>query len=329
MTRLFSFASHITALLALCGLSCRLRRNLGFLRRARRLSSLPAVPPRVSVLVPARNEARTITACVESLANQRYPNFEIIALDDQSCDGTGALLDELAARCPNVSVLHRSENPPAGWNGKSYACHRLSQQAAGDWLLFADADTVHAPTSIAQGMAQAAGLGADLLSAFPRQITKTWSERIVVSFILDFLPLVGLDLDALWRGTSGTAAANGQYLLARAAAYHTVGGHEAVFDALVDDFALAKQFQSSGYKTALVDGTSLVSCRMYHSAREVWEGFSKNVLLVLSTSAAEKRPWWWGMVFAWGYAAVVGLGARVEASPSIVTIVFPSARSAG
>ena len=304
MIRLFAFASHLTALAVLAQFTLRLRRNLRFLSVARHLPLRADTPPRISVLVPARNEAQTIISCIESLTAQDYPAFEVIALDDQSSDGTGAQLDELAAQHPNLMVLHGNESPPAGWNGKSYACFRLAAQAAGDWLLFTDADTLHTPTSIAQGIARAEGLQADLLSVFPRQITRSWSERIVVSFILDFLPLVGLDLWEVWRGTSSRTAANGQYLLIRANAYRAAGGHEAVSDALVDDFALAKHIRSHGYRAALVDGTAMVSCRMYRSAREVWDGFSKNILLALQTSTAEKRPRWWGLAFAWGYASL-------------------------
>jgi len=304
MSRLFALVSHITALAVLAVLTSRLRRNLRFLRRARELSPWTASSPLVSVLVPARNEAQTIVSCIESLAAQDYPDFEVMALDDQSSDETGALLDELAARHTNLIVLHGNEEPPAGWNGKSYACFRLAARAAGEWLLFTDADTLHTPTSIAQGIAQAEGLNVDLLSAFPRQVTGSWSERVVVSFILDFLPLVGLELTAVWRGESGRTAANGQYLLVRAAAYRAVGGHKAVSNALVDDFVLAKHVRSNGYRIALVDGTSMLNCRMYHGAREVWDGFSKNILLALQTSSAEKRPRWKGLVFAWGYACV-------------------------
>lgn len=304
MNRLFALTSHITALAVLAVLTRRLQRNLRFLRCARKLPLWTATLPRVSVLVPARNEARTIVSSIESLAAQNYPDFEVIALDDQSSDETGTLLDELAAQQTNLIVLHGIEEPPAGWNGKSYACFRLAARAAGEWLLFTDADTLHMPTSIAQGIAQAEGLHVDLLSVFPRQVTESWSERVVVSFILDFLPLASLDLTAVWRGDSGMTAANGQYLLVRAAAYDAVGGHKAVSNALVDDFALARHMRSNGYRIALVDGTSMLNCRMYRSACEVWDGFSKNILLALQTSSAEKRPWWWGLAFAWGYASI-------------------------
>ncbi len=322
MIRLFAFAAHLTALAVLAQFTRRLRRNLRFLSFARNLPPRATPRPRVSVLVPARNEARTIVSCIESLTIQDYPDFEVIALDDQSSDETSALLDELTARHPNLVALHGSESPLAGWNGKSYACFRLAAQAAGDWLLFTDADTLHTPTSIEQGIALAEGLQVDLLSVFPRQITRSWSERAVVSFILDFLPLVGVELSEIWRGTSGRTAANGQYLLVRAAAYRAAGGHEAVSSALVDDFALAKHIRSHGYGAALVDGTSMVSCRMYRSAHEVWDGFSKNILLALQTSTAEKRPRWWGAAFAWGYACVFVLPFSFLFSPYRIPAAF-------
>lgn len=302
MIRNFLRAADATALLALALLSLRLWRNLRYVRPLH--ARLHDAPPRVSVLVPARNEAGTIAACIDSLASQRYPNFEIIALNDQSSDETGALLDERAARYPNLTVIHGSESPPPGWNGKSYACYRLAARATGDWLLFTDADTRHLPDSIAQGIAQAESMQVDLLSAFPRQITQSWSERIVVSFILDFLPLVGMDLAGMGRGHSEAVAANGQYLLARASAYRAVGGHEAIAAALVDDFALARRFRAYGYTLALVDGTSMLTCRMYRSAGEVWAGFQKNILLGMATTSGSRRPRGWGALFAWGYACV-------------------------
>ena len=299
--RVFRLAVHLTVLLVLPLLTLRLWRNLKFLRRVRQQAERPlTTAPRVSVLVPARNEAHTITACVASLLRQDYPNTELIVLNDASTDSTGQQLDALAARHPQLKVLHGTEDVPAGWNGKSYACHRLAQQATGDWLLFTDADTQHAPHSVRNGIAQALSLDVALLSALPYQQTGSWSERVLVSFIVDFLTLLGLDLEE----RSGRTAANGQYLLVRADAYRQAGGHAAVHAELVDDFALAKQMQVSGFETALVDGTDMLRCRMYRSAREVWNGFSKNLMLGLSMSAHENQPRGWFLPFGWAYGCL-------------------------
>lgn len=277
--------SHLTAIGLLSFLSARLASNLRFLRSVRYVAGPPIREwPRVSVLVPARNEVKTISQCVTSLLHQHYPDMELLVLDDGSSDGTGQVLDALTHEYPRLTVIHADGALPAGWNGKSYACHRLAALATGDWLLFTDADTIHSPESLRRGVAQAISLDVALLSAFPYQRTLTWSERIIVSFIMDFLPLITLDLRAVWRGSSRRILANGQYLLVHARSYRAAGGHGAIASALIDDFALARRFRAAGYRIALVDGTSLLECRMYRAFREVWEGYSKNLLGALSLS---------------------------------------------
>lgn len=304
------FISHLVAFSLLAGMSLRLIANLRFLRLASRLPSLPALAsPRVSVLIPARNEASSITACVTSLLSQEYPNMEVLVLDDASTDGTGRLLDTLKSHYPHLRVIHSADDPPAGWNGKSYACHRLAQRATGSWLLFTDADTIHSPVSIERGITQAMALHAHLLSAFPYQRVETWSERLVVSFIMDFLPLTAVNLGAMRRGRSDRLLANGQYLLAHAQTYHAVGGHRAIAHALVDDFALARRFRAGGYIVALVDGSSMLECRMYHTFNEVWQGFSKNLLSALASSPTSRSGGAFAILtqaslFAWCYACV-------------------------
>jgi chlorobactene glucosyltransferase len=310
LARLSCLVSHLVACSLLARMSLRLIANLRFLKLARRLPSLPALrSPRVSVLIPARNEASSIMACVTSLLSQKYPNMEALVLDDGSTDGTGQLLDTLKIQYPHLKVIHSADDPPAGWNGKSYACHRLAQHATGSWLLFTDADTVHSPVSIERGITQAMALHVRLLSAMPYQRVETWSERLMVSFIMDFLPLTTVNLDAMWRGRSARLLANGQYLLAHAQTYHAVGGHGAIARALVDDFALARRFRLRGYNVALVDGSPMLECRMYHRFQEVWRGFSKNLLSALtsspaSTSGGSLANLIHASLFAWSYACV-------------------------
>lgn len=300
-----AFASLLLALVVLGVLSVRFAFNLRFLASARRLPT-PATSehmPRVSVLVPARNEVQNITACVGSLLNQTYPDVELLVMDDGSTDGSSEALAEMQARFPDLRVVRSSGALPPSWNGKSAACAQLAAHATGDWLLFTDADTVHQPTSVAQGLAQALGLRVTFLSAIPRQITRSWSECLLVSFILDFLPLVGVDLAAMWRGGRGRTVANGQYILTHAETYRALGGHASIASALVDDFALAQRFRDSGRTVALVNGVSLLSCRMYISAAEVWNGFTKNLLGALTSTGKRPNAWWYPL-FAWGYASV-------------------------
>jgi len=305
---------HITTLILLPLLSIRVFRNLHFLWTNQRLRVFQQDYPRVSVLVPARNEADNITACLESLVQQDYPNYEIYVLDDQSTDNTLEKIQQLAIKHPSIHILQGDSAPPPDWNGKSYACHRLSEQADGEWLLFTDADTWHTPQSIRLGIRQAQHLDIDLLSAMPRQITKTWSEWILVSFIMDFLPILGIDFKQMWRGQGSYAIANGQYLLVRQSAYHKLGGHNAIHHAMVDDFALANHFMQGNSTIAFVSGTSMLACRMYHQPKEVWQGFSKNIVLSLQTS----KQWSVGSValFVWCYISVLVL-------PYVIVIFHP------
>lgn len=296
---------HLVALILLVLLSVCLLSNLRFTRVVcSRTSQLLKQFPRVSVLVPARNEAATIGACVISLLRQEYPDMEVLVFDDGSTDGTSQQLDALKAQFPHLNVLHAYDDPPPGWNGKSYACHQLAEKATGEWLLFTDADTVHASRSVEQGIVQAVALNAALVSAFPYQQTITWSERILVSFIIDFLPLIGLNFRAIWLGRSKRVVANGQYLLAHASSYRAVGGHASISCSLIDDFALAQRFRACGQTVALVDGAQLLKCRMYHSLREVWNGFTKNLLLALSSSSPGMSSVGGAALFAWCYVCL-------------------------
>jgi chlorobactene glucosyltransferase len=302
MNEILVFSWYAFAFGTLAVFSWRMWRNLSFLDWAGRHQPLPAVLPRVSVLLPARNESANITPCVESLIHQDYSNLEVIVLDDHSSDDTGLKLDHLLQKYPQLRVIHGQEKPPEGWNGKSYACHRLASAATGEWLLFTDADTVHTPGSVRLGLGCAISLNVDMLSAFPRQRAESWGERLMVPFILGFLTMVGLDFRGIWRGQCGRTAANGQYLLVKATAYRQLGGHAAIYRELVDDIALAQAFRRANRRIALVDGTRMLSCRMYHSAREVWDGFSKNILLGLRTSGNMRL--WYAPLFAWGYASL-------------------------
>lgn len=297
--------SQLAAFVILAILTVRLLANLRFLRHARQRAQQPLTSyPSVSVLVPARNEELTITACVTSLMAQEYPNYEVIVLNDGSHDTTRSQLETLAAQYPALKVIHANAQLPAGWNGKSYACHRLAAQARGDWFLFTDADTQHTPHSISSGIAHALALEADILSAFPKQETRTWSERIFVSFIIDFLPLVGLNFRAISRGQGTQTAGNGQYLLTRAPAYRQTGGHATIRHETLDDFALAKSYRLYGHKVALVDGRMMLSCRMYRNAHDVWEGFSRSLLHGLDNSTLNRHTLAWAIPFAWGYGAL-------------------------
>jgi chlorobactene glucosyltransferase len=259
-------------------------------------------PPLVSILVPARNEAPRIAACLQSLLQQDYPNYELIVLDDHSEDETGRIILDLGFETDPASSrrLLAGEPLPPGWTGKAWACHQLSAAARGDYLLFTDADTVHEPTALGACLGHAQATDAGLLSAWPHQVTRTWSECAVIPLVyvllLGALPhgiLIYLQRrpdkarqgERAWLRALG--AANGQFMLFRRDVYELIGGHAAVRDHLVEDVLLGRlvaERTGEGIKLINCDGSRLVHCRMYESFADLWEGFTKNLRPVFSGS---------------------------------------------
>ncbi|MCB8929008.1 MAG: glycosyltransferase [Ardenticatenaceae bacterium] len=236
-----------------------------------------AQQPKLSILIPARNEAVVIGQTIRALLAQTVTNFELILLDDQSDDGTGAIATQAANGDARFRLLSGTPLPP-GWLGKNWACHQLSQAATGEYLLFADADVRWAPNALAALLALAQTEQADLLTVWPTQQTETWPERLVVplmSFaILCYLPI----LPVHYTNLPAFAAANGQCLLFRREAYEKVGGHTAVHNNVIEDVALAKAIKAHKLRLRMADGNRLVSCRMYQNWPEVRAGFAKNIL---------------------------------------------------
>lgn len=269
--------------------------------------------PFVSVLVPARNEARNIARCIRSLLAQDYPNFELIVLDDNSQDGTDAIIEQLAS--PSDDPAHRLRLMEGatlldGWLGKNFACHQLSQVAQGEVLLFTDADTVHSVGTLSKAIAALEYEKADFLSVFPRQQAVSFAERLVVPLML--LYVVGLLPIWLVSRSSNAAfsAANGQFMLFRRDAYDAIGGHAAVRGVVLEDVIMGRRIKRAGLKQILPDGSDLVQCRMYRSSGEVWRGFSKNLfaffnfsliwffLFMVLNIAAFVGPFFW-LLFGW------------------------------
>lgn len=262
--------------------------------------------PLVSILVPARNEEMNIQACLESLKTQDDPNFEILVLEDRSEDATASIILECgfsdATDNPGGKFrMIRGTELPEGWAGKPWACHQLAEAARGEWLLFTDADTVHSSHAVRAAIETAMRENAGLLSAWPRQITATWSEKLVIPllYILThaLLPQAFVRLCLRWpwlarlsgrKGMAALGAANGQFILFKRRTYETIGGHAAVKNHLVEDVALGRlvmERTAEGERLVNCDGGEITRCRMYRSFAEVWAGFSKNLRPVFGTNA--------------------------------------------
>jgi chlorobactene glucosyltransferase len=238
--------------------------------------ALPADLPFVSVLIPARNEATSIGACLDGLTRQEYPHYEVIVLDDNSDDETGSIVRLWSNVDARIRLAQGSPLPP-GWVGKNYACQQLARAAQGDVLLFVDADTTHGPGSISGGVAALERSGAGLVTVIPRQVLGTFWERTILP-MLHFVTFCFLPLAAVHRLRNPRfAMANGQYLMFRKSAYRAIGGHASVKDVMVEDVWLSRRIKETGFSLRIMDGGSHVACRMYRSLEEIWRGFSKNL----------------------------------------------------
>lgn len=268
----------------------------------------------VSVLIPARNEEHRLGQALSSLVSQAPAEVEIIVLDDQSTDRTAEVARAFGTRVKVVS----GADLPAGWAGKNWACHQLAEAARGDVLIFSDADVYWSNGGLAALLAEFQRTRADLLSVWPTQITVTWAERLVVPLIalviFGYLPVLAVH----YAPFAAFAAANGQCMAWRRAAYERVGGHRAIKGSVLDDVLLARRVKRAGLRLRNADGAGWIACRMYEDWRSVRHGFAKNILAGFGGSvpllASIAFHW---IVFWWPWLWLVA-GANVSASLAVI-----------
>jgi len=271
------------------------------------------LPGRVSALVPARDEAATIDACLGALLQTDVD--ELIVLDDRSSDDTAERVLAWAHRDRRVRLLH-GQGPPTGWLGKAAACESLRRAAAGEWLLFVDADVRVNPDVLLR----LGPVAADVVTAVPRQEAVGFVERLVIPLLhLTYTSWLVLAAVRTSRRPS-VLAANGQLVLARADALERLGGFGSIRADVVDDMALVKAARRGGLRVDFLDGTDLATCRMYTSGRALIDGFSKNlypgigatpaalVAVLALYSVTLLLPW---MAAPWWPVAWLGIGANL------------------
>ena len=277
MTQLWVFQQWIVA--GFLVVTCLIEVSNWFVLR--RLEDSPALVlvPRVSVLIPARNEERSIERCIVSLLAQDYTDFEVLVLDDESTDATRAILSRLAASDRRLHVLE-GQPLPTGWMGKQWACQQLLEKASGEYVLYVDADTWHHPAAVRDGASAMIAGQLDLLSAIPHEVTGTFGELLTVpEGIWALFAVLPLWL-AFHTKTPFLVSANGQYMMFRTSSLKRISGFERVRSNAIDDLALARLVKASGMKWRLMDGTGRVNCRMYEGLHECVEGYSKNTYAV-------------------------------------------------
>ncbi len=235
------------------------------------------VSERVSILVPARDEAETLPALLASLRDQRgVPDLEILVLDDASTDDTTAVVLAAAQSDRRIRLLHGAPLAP-GWLGKPHACHQLASAATGSVLVFVDADVVCAPDAMAATVTLLRTTGLDLVSPYPRPIAITATERLIQP-LLAWSWLTTLPLRVAERSARPSlSAANGQLIAVDAGAYTRAGGHAGIRAEVLDDIALLRAVKRSGGRGAPADGSQIASCRMYRSWRELRDGYTKSL----------------------------------------------------
>lgn len=239
--------------------------NLRHLRRPDRATT----DARISVLVPARDEADRIGPTLRSLRDQ-VGVHEVLILDDNSSDATADLV-----RSAGLGLICSTEDPPPGWHGKPWACQRLAQAASGDVLVFLDADVELTPDAAVRAAALLDDV--DLVCPYPRQEVHGWLQQLTQP-LLQWSWLTFLPLRLAERSTRPSlSAGNGQFLATTSRAYWQAGGHEAVRDDVLEDIGLVRAFKAAGLRTAMADGTDIATCRMYNDGRQMLDGYTKSL----------------------------------------------------
>lgn len=233
-------------------------------------------PPLVTLLIPAKDEEQRIRSCIQSALDQDYPNCDVIAIDDRSVDRTGAILDEIAAANPRLSVVHIQEGTLGpGWTGKNNALFTGTRAAKGEWLLFVDSDVLLQPPAVSRLVTVSAHKNYDLLSLLPTLEAHTLWESLLIplcSGAAATMYLIGLSNDDKLKTV---AFGNGQVMLARRSAYDAIGGHEIVKDRFCEDTEMARIMKERGLRTRVGWGSDLAAVRMYSSLPAIIKGWSR------------------------------------------------------
>lgn len=230
--------------------------------------------PKVSVIIPARNEEKNIVNCLQHLTAQNYPDYEIIVVNDRSSDRTAELVDA-AAKNSRVPVRRVDiEKLPEGWTGKNHAVFAGSKAARGEWFCFTDADTTHQPHCISTAMATVLEKDIDFLTLAPETECRTFWENVVQPIAVSSIAL-WFDPVKINDPKSGVVIANGQFILVSRDVYEATGGNESVKSEVVEDVEYARRVVAAGHTVRFLDGTQLYATRMYSTLKEIKTGWTR------------------------------------------------------
>lgn len=273
---MFQITLLILSFFILAAWFIRLKHTLDFLKGDHVIDlfsreSLTFPVPKISVIIPARNEEGNISLCLDSLLEQDYPDYEIIVVDDRSSDSTLKVVRSKTNE--KIKVLEIKELPE-GWTGKNHALHQGVQQSEGEWFLFTDADTIHQKDSLSMAMGHAIRRKAEMLSLTPGLENKTFWEKVMQPLAGGAL-MLRFPLRAVNDPTKKIAFGNGQYILIRKKTYDAVGGHAALKNIMLEDVALSKRVKGADHALHVGYGADLFKTRMYSSFSSIFHGWSR------------------------------------------------------
>ncbi len=232
--------------------------------------------PRVSVIIPTRNESKRVTPCIESIKAQSYPNLEIIIVDD-STDNTVEVIKNIVKDDKRFRII-KEEKLEGGWVGKPHAMQQGSKEAKGEWLLLIDADTAHDPDIITSAVKHATKKKLDMLSILSELVCKSFWEKIIQPIPTGLLIFI-LPLGKVNDHESKNAFALGPFILIKHSVLNKIGGYKKIRDKIADDVEMAKLLKESGFKIGLARAHNMMKLRMYEKFKDIWEGWSKNIFM--------------------------------------------------
>jgi glycosyltransferase involved in cell wall biosynthesis len=229
--------------------------------------------PKVSVILPARNEGRYIARCLDSLLGQDYPNFEIIAINDSSTDGTGEIMKAYAAN--DLRVMHIDASPkPEGWTGKNWACYQGFLRARGELLMFTDADSKHLPSTMSLAVGHLMSENLEALTAVPRLICNDFWTKMTLPVLATFLHTRFSPIRVNDPNTK-TGYFFGSFFIITRSTYEAIGTHEGVKEELVEDGALGGKVKASKFRMKMVRGESHIDAVWARDLPTLWQGLRR------------------------------------------------------
>jgi len=229
--------------------------------------------PRVSIILPARNEEEFLRSCLDTLIDQDYPNYEIVAIDDSSDDSTWQIISDYAKQNPKVIAV--SARPkPEGWMGKNWACMEGYKKATGELLLFTDADTKHAKNVISLAVSHLLSFNLDALTVIPRMVSIDWWTKITLPMISTFLH-TRFSAVRVNDPSKKTGYFFGSFFIINKKTYDQVGTHEGVKQEIIEDGALGKKVKDSGHKMKMVRGEHLIDAIWARDRGTLWNALKR------------------------------------------------------